>query len=164
VSEELLLDGEVDAIISPGVPVAFRRGDPRMVRLFGDAERAELDYYRTTGIFPIMHVVTIRRRLVECYPWLAESLSRAFQRAKLLGYERAARLRSVPLALIEHHVEQERELFGPDPWEYGLSDANQRNVATIERYTRQLGRISRQLDFGELFTDVDPSVWAARPD
>lgn len=160
VREELLLDGEVDAIISPGVPAAFRRGDPRVVRLFSEAKRAELDYYAATGIFPIMHVVTIRRSLVERYPWLAESLGRAFQRAKLLGYERTARLRSVPLALIEHHVQRERELFGPDPWEYGLSEANRRNVATIERYTRQLGRISRQLGFSELFTDVDPSVWA----
>ncbi len=164
VTEELLLDGEADAIISPGIPAAFRRGDPRMVRLFGDARRAELDYYRATGLFPIMHVVTIRRGLVERHPWLADSLSRAFQQAKLLGYERTARLRPVPLALIEHHVEQQRELFGPDPWEYGLSDANRRNVATIGRYTRQLGRISRQPDVAELFTHVDPSVWATRPD
>jgi 4,5-dihydroxyphthalate decarboxylase len=163
VSEELLLDGEVDAIISPGLPAAFRRGDPRVARLFEDAERVELDYYRTTGIFPIMHVVTIRRRLVDRHPWLAESLGRAFQRSKLLGYERTARLRSVPLALIEHHVERERELFGPDPWEYGLSEANRRNVATIERYTRQLGRTSRPLGFDELFTDVDASVWAMPP-
>jgi 4,5-dihydroxyphthalate decarboxylase len=160
VREELLLDGEVDALISPGVPAAFRRGDPRVARLFRDAERVELDYYRATGIFPIMHVVTIRRRLVERYPWLAESLGRAFQRSKLLGYERTARLRSVPLALIEHHVERERRLFGPDPWEYGLSEANRRNVATIERYTRQLGRTCRPLSFEELFTDVDASVWA----
>jgi 4,5-dihydroxyphthalate decarboxylase len=154
VTEETLLAGEVDLLLSPRIPQSFDRGDARIARLFTDHVEQSIDYYRDTRIFPIMHTVTIRVELLERYPWVAESLYLAFDQAKRIGYERVANPRLTPLAFFEAAWEQQRELLGADPWEYGLSEANCRNLETILRYTREQGRISREPPISELFLDV----------
>ncbi len=154
VTEGTLLDGEVDVLLAPRIPPSFDRRDVRIARLFPDHVERSVDYYRKTGIFPIMHVLTIREEILEREPWVAESLYAAFEEAKRIGYQRASDPRLTPLAFFEAAWEDQRDLLGPDPWEYGLSEANRRNLETVLRYTREQGRISREPLLSELFIEV----------
>jgi 4,5-dihydroxyphthalate decarboxylase len=154
VTEETLLDGEVSLLLTPRIPPSFAAGDPRIARLFSDHVDRSVAYYRNTGIFPIMHVITIREEIVRQHPWVAESLYEAFNRAKRIGYERVSNPRLTPLAFFEAAWEEQLELLGPDPWEYGLGEVNRHNLETILRYTREQGRVSREPRLSELFIDV----------
>jgi 4,5-dihydroxyphthalate decarboxylase len=132
--EEMVLNGEVDAIIMPNVSEAHAKGDTRIARLWPNYKEVELDYYRRTGFFPIMHVTTVPTAIVEKYPWVVESLMLAFEEAKQLAIKRVANPRNVPLAFFRTYWEEERAMLGEDPWEYGLSDLNQRNYDTLVGY------------------------------
>ena len=129
--EDMLLSGEVDAMTAPNVPRMVGERDPRVARLFPDYREIEADYYRRTGIFPIMHVTTVPSKVVAKHPWVVESLVLAFEEAKQLAYRRLANPRNVPLAWYWSYWEQERARLGRDPWEYGLSEANRRNYGTL---------------------------------
>lgn len=154
VTEDSLLNGDIDLLISPLVPQSFEQGDPRITRLFQDDVAESIHNYRATGIFPIMHVVTIDRQIVDDNPWVVESLLEAFNEAKRIGYQRASNPRLTPLAFYEAAWERQRALLGPDPWEYGLSQANVNNLETIIRYCREQGRIQRGAPVTEWFEDV----------
>lgn len=132
--EEMVLTGEVDAIIQPNVNHACAQGDPRIARLWPNYKEVELDYYRRTGFFPIMHVTTVPTAIVEKYPWVVESLTLAFEEAKQLAFTRLANPRNVPLVFWQSYWEDERARFGNDPWEYGMSDLNKRNYDTLVGY------------------------------
>src|ERR1700722_18458753 len=79
--EEMLLRGEVDAVIAPNVPKAFRAGDPRIRRLFQPCRPAVEQYFADTGIFPITHTVVVREELLQREPWIVDSLVEAFDAA-----------------------------------------------------------------------------------
>jgi 4,5-dihydroxyphthalate decarboxylase len=132
--EEMVLTGEVDAIIQPNVSQACTNGDPRIAHLWPNYKEVELDYYRRTGFFPIMHVTTVPTAIVEKYPWVVESLTLAFEEAKQLAFARVANPRNVPLAFWQYYWEDERARFGGDPWQYGFSDLNKRNYDTLVGY------------------------------
>jgi 4,5-dihydroxyphthalate decarboxylase len=132
--EEMVLTGELDAVILPNVNEAHARGDQRIARLWPNYKQTEIDYYKRTGFFPIMHVTTIPTEIVAKYPWVVESLTNAFEEAKQLGYRRLANPRNVPLAFAHTYWEEERALLGEDAWEYGLSDLNKRNYDTLVGY------------------------------
>lgn len=153
VTADSLLSGDIDLLLAPMAPEAFDQGDPRIRRLFADDVAESIAYYHASRIFPIMHVVTIREELVERHPWVVGSLFTAFEAAKRLGFQRAANPRLVPLAFYENAWERQRDLLGPDPWEYGLGDANRHNLQTVLRYTREQGRITREPPLSELFTE-----------
>ncbi|HEY3917296.1 MAG TPA: hypothetical protein VGL83_05865 [Stellaceae bacterium] len=129
--EAMVLAGEVDAIIQPNVSQACAQGDPRIARLWPHYKEVELDYYRRTGFFPIMHVTTVPTAIVEKHPWVVESLTLAFEEAKQLAFKRLANPRNVPLAFWQTYWEDERNRLGNDPWEYGFSDLNKRNYDTL---------------------------------
>jgi 4,5-dihydroxyphthalate decarboxylase len=154
VTEETLLSGEVDVLLTPRIPPSFERHDPRIARLFPDHVERSIAYYRQTGIFPIMHVLTIREEILERHPWAAESIYASFEDAKRIGYQRASDPRLTPLAFFEAAWEEQSDLLGADPWEYGLSDANRHNLETILRYTREQKRITKEPPLSELFIDV----------
>jgi 4,5-dihydroxyphthalate decarboxylase len=135
--EQMVLSGEVDAIIQPNVNEAHDKGDPRIARLWPNYREVEAEYYRRTGFFPIMHVTTVPTAIVEKYPWVVESLTVAFEEAKQLAYQRLANPRNVPLAFYRTYCEEERSLLGADPWQYGFSDANKRNYGTLVRYVHE---------------------------
>lgn len=149
--DQMLFDGELDALIQPEFPAPFLAGDPRMVRLFPDHKATELDYYRRTGIFPIMHVTVIKKEIVEANPWVPASLMRAFEEAKALAYRRVDNPRVVPLAWWAHAWEEQKRLLGSDPWEYGLTEANRRNLETLMGYAYGQGLVSRKTPLDELF-------------
>jgi hypothetical protein len=123
---DMLADGDLPAMISPTLPRPFVEGDKRIARLFADYKQIEIDYFRQTGIFPIMHVTTVKREIVEKYPWVPTNLVKAFEQAKQIAYRRVANPRMIPLAWVRTAVEeQERASSAGDPWEFGL-DLNKR--------------------------------------
>jgi 4,5-dihydroxyphthalate decarboxylase len=152
---DMLADGDIPAMISPTIPRPFVLGDRRVARLFPDYKQVEIDYYRETGIFPIMHVTTIRQEIVDKYPWVTTNLVKAFEASKQMAYQRVKNPRMVPLAWVRTAVEEQQDILGPDPWQYGLTDANRKNLETIQRYVHQQGMASKLRQLGELFDDTD---------
>jgi 4,5-dihydroxyphthalate decarboxylase len=152
---DMLADGDLPAMISPTIPRPFTLGDKRIARLFPNYKQIEIDYFRSTGIFPIMHVTTVRQEIVDKYPWVTTNLVKAFEQSKQLAYRRLANPRMVPLAWVRTAVEEQEELLGRDPWQYGLTPANRKNLETIQRYTHQQGMTSKLRPLAELFDDTD---------
>ena len=152
---DMLADGDIPAMISPTLPKPFVQGDKRIVRLFPDYKNVEIDFFKQTGIFPIMHVTTIRQEVVDKYPWVPTNLVKAFEKAKQLAYKRVANPRMVPLAWVRTAVEEQQDLLGPDPWSYGLTPANRKNLETVQRYCHQQGLIKTITPLDQLFADTD---------
>jgi 4,5-dihydroxyphthalate decarboxylase len=154
--DEMLATGEISAMINPYIPGPIARGDERVARLFPNYQEVEREYFRGTGIFPIMHVTVIKQEIADQYPWVAASLVKAFEKAKNIAYRRVANPRITPLAWVRTLYEEERKLLGPDPWVYGLGESNRKNLETVIRYCHQQGLISRLMPVDELFIDTDP--------
>ncbi|MBT5838824.1 MAG: ABC transporter substrate-binding protein [Rhodospirillaceae bacterium] len=149
--DDMLANGDLDAIISPNVARGITEGDARIGRLWPNYKDVEIAYYKATGIFPIMHVTTIRQEIVDEHPWVVDSLIKAFDEAKKIAYRRLTNPRIVPLAFYRTAWEEERALLGDDPWEYGLSDANRKNLETLIGYVHQQGLTDRRMTIEELF-------------
>ena len=149
--EDMLISGEIEAIISPNLARGITEGVPHIGRLWPHYRELEIEYYKRTGIFPIMHVTTIRRALVEEHPWVVASLMDAFEKAKRLAYRRMSNPRIVPLAWFQSYWDDEREFLGKDPWEYGVSEANRRNLEVMMGYVHQQSMSGRLMTVEELF-------------
>ena len=152
---DMLADGDIPAMISPTIPRPFTLGDKRIARLFPDYKTIEIDYFHKTGIFPIMHVTTIRQEIVDKYPWVTTNLVKAFEAAKQMAYRRVQNPRMVPLAWVRTAVEEQEGILGRDPWQYGLTPANRKNLDTIQRYVHQQGMVSKTRPLDQLFDDTD---------
>ena len=152
--ETMLAEGELDAVLHSNFIKPFLAKDPRVARLFPDPKQEEMAYYRKTGIFPIMHVVGLRRTLAEQHPWLAINLFRAFNEAKAIAMRRMANPRMVPLAWYRTAWEEQEELLGPDPWEYGLSEKNRNVLETLIGYSHEQGLIKQRPTLDALFLNV----------
>ena len=149
---DMLLAGDLDAVLSARPPAPFERADPRVCRLFPAYRDVELAYARKTGIFPIMHVVAMRREIYERDRWVAMNLFKAFDEAKARSLERAANMAAshYPLPWIADALQLARELFGDDPWPYGI-EANRTTLDAFLRYAFEQGVCRRQLTVAELF-------------
>jgi 4,5-dihydroxyphthalate decarboxylase len=152
---DMLADGDIPAMISPTLPKPFVQGDKRIARLFADYKNVELDYFRQTGIFPIMHVTTVKQEIVDKYPWIPTNLVKAFEASKQLAYKRVANPRMVPLAFVRTAVEEQEAILGKDPWSYGLTPQNRKNLETVQRYAHQQGLIKTIVPLDALFADTD---------
>ena len=152
--EKMLAEGELDAVIHSSIikPIAAR--DPRVGRLFPDFKAEEIAYYKKTGIFPIMHVMGIKQEIVDKHPWVPINIFHAFQRAKAIAMARMANPRIVPLAWYREAWEEQEEILGPDPWEYGLGEKNRHNIATLAGYSHEQGLTRRLLTPDDLFVSV----------
>ena len=155
---DLLIHGDLDAIITPQIPELFLVGEPRIARLFPDYADRERAYYVASGLFPIMHVTAIKSELVDKEPWIIESLLAAFEASKRDAYERLRLDRTIPLAWFSARWEEERRLLGDDPWIYGLGEQNRRNLTTIIEYTNRQGLISAPPSVEKLFVLPDRSA------
>ncbi len=147
-----LLSGEIDALMAPRIPSAFRQGEGRVRRLFPDYAERELDYFRRTGNFPIMHLVVVRADVARANPWLPQSLYKALRQAKataIEGIAEAPALRYTMPFLLDAW-ERQAEVFGPDPWPYGV-DANRAQLETFSRYLTEQGIVERSTPVDELF-------------
>jgi 4,5-dihydroxyphthalate decarboxylase len=146
----MLADGQLDALYTPRVPHGFAEG--RVRRLFGDVRGEEERYFAETGIFPVMHVVVLRRDVYEQRPWLAQSLFKAFEQARRDAAARVAETAALASLLPWGYAEAERtrSLMGADFWSYGL-EGNTETLGTFVRYSCEQGLIKRQPPAEELF-------------
>jgi 4,5-dihydroxyphthalate decarboxylase len=149
---EMLLAGDLDAVLSARPPTPVSGGDPRVRRLFADYRPVELAYVRETGIFPIMHVVAMRREVYERDRWLAMNLFKAFDEARRRSLARAADMAAsfFPLPWIPDQLLLARELFGGDPWPYGI-EANRTTLQVFLQYAFEQGVCRRLLTVETLF-------------
>jgi len=148
----MLARGEIDALYTPRMPSTFGAGDGRVARLMDDFPAVEREYFRRTGIFPIMHVVAIRRDVYAPQRWIAASLQKAFvaaQRETYADLSETAALKAM-LPWLTAHVEEARREMGDDFWPYGL-DRNRHALATFLRYSHEQGLAKRRLAPEELF-------------
>jgi 4,5-dihydroxyphthalate decarboxylase len=149
---ELLEQGEIDGIIGPRLPACFGAANARVGWLFPDPTGAAMEYFRRTRIFPIMHVLGVRRALAERHPWLPATLTKAFAQAKSAGW---ARLRDtsatqVMVPFLEEQLLIAERLMGEDFWPYGL-EPNRKTLETFLRYHHEQGLSPRQVTVEELF-------------
>ena len=148
----MLVEGEIDAMLSAHAPDCFEHGHPNVVRLFPDYMAVEADYYRATGIFPIMHVMALKRDVVEAHPWIAMSLLKAFEEAKRRSVERALEVTAprFPIPWCFEHARRAQELFGQDHWPYGV-DGNRTTLEAFLGYAHEQGVCHRLLAPEDLF-------------
>jgi len=152
--ENMLVEGELDALIHPEVIQPILSKDKRVARLFPDYRALEIEYYKRTGIFPIMHTTAIRQEIVDKYPWVAINLMQAFEESKKAAYKRMENPRIVPLAWFRYFLEEQEEILGGDPWVYGLGESNRRNLETLMQYSREQGLLGRKMSLEELFINT----------
>lgn len=145
-------EGKLDALICPRTPKCYRDGVTPVRRLFEDFEPVEKDYYRRTGIFPIMHPIGIRRDVYEKHPWLAANLYKAFSDAKRITqaelFETAA-LR-VGLPWLVSSALSAQEVLGPDIFPYGV-EASRKTLDAAIRYSMEQHTAVRAVAVDELF-------------
>ena len=149
---QMLHDGEIDALYTARAPSSFLRGDGTVKRLFENYAEVERAYWRTTGIFPIMHVIVMRRDVFDANRWIAQSLTKAFKLAQQKTYVDlldTAALKSM-LPWLVAHVEEARKEMGEDWWPYGL-ERNRTALSTFARYHFEQGLSKRLLTPDELF-------------
>ena len=149
--EQMLLDGELDAVVHPETIQPLLAKDPRVTRLFNNYKELEIQYYKRTGIFPIMHTTAIRQEIVDKHPWVPINLLQAFEQAKQTAYKRMQNPRIVPLAWFLNASEEQEQLLGPDPWIYGVGEQNRKNVETLMAYSFEQGLMNRLLGIDDLF-------------
>jgi len=148
---DLLAAGELDAMVAYKPPKAFLEGAPHIARLFPDPRRVEQDYYARTGIFPIMHLIGIRRELAEDAA-LCRAVCDAFQKAKNEAIDAigAYQALSVSLAWAPADLDAVKTLMGTDYWPYGIA-ANAAAIDSVSRYSYLQGLAPRQMSVEELF-------------
>ena len=152
--ETMLAEGELDAVIHPDLIKPMVQGDPRVGRLFPNFKDEEISFYRKTGMFPIMHVMGIKQEIVDRYPWVPINMFHAFNEAKAIAMKRMENPRVVPLAWYREAWEEQEQILGKDPWEYGATDQNRKTMDAITTYCHDQGLINRQIPFDELFAGV----------
>lgn len=148
----MLAAGEIDGFIGPRWPRCFAEGHPHVGRLFADSIGAAEEYFRRTRIFPIMHVLGVRRSLAEQYQFLPAALFKAFTAAKHLAEEALSDTSAtkVTMPFVEDTLNRARSLMGPDPWSYGVA-ANAHVLDRFLDYHAAQGLSPRRVQLDELF-------------
>ncbi len=150
----MLAFGEIEALITARPPRCFEAGDTRVRRLFADYRAHDVAYFRETGIFPIMHVLAVRRTVYEANRWIACNLLDAFDAAKRAAVERLRNMQTsyLPTAWAPHDFDEASRLIFPDsePWPYGL-EHNRSTLDPFLAYCHEQGVTTRKLTSDELF-------------
>jgi 4,5-dihydroxyphthalate decarboxylase len=148
----MLERGEIDGFIAPRVPTFAGKQPANVGMLFADPIAAGKDYFKRTGIFPIMHITGIRRTLVDRHPWLPAAVFKAFSEAKakcLEALEDTAATK-VTLPFVEDRLREARDFMGEDFWSYGLAP-NRKGLEVFLRHHHAQGLSSRLVAPEELF-------------
>lgn len=151
---DLLAEGKVDATIGTHLPDS-RFTSKDVVRLFPDFKEVEKTYYKRTGIFPIMHLIAIKRDVYEKHPFIAQSLYRAFCESKQAALVRMRNYSALRFMLpwMPAELDELDEVFGDDPWTYGLQEART-NLGTLMTYMVQQRMLKATLPVEDLFVGV----------
>jgi len=149
---EMLLSGEIDAALSARPPAALTHGHPNIKRFFDDVIAVETEYYRKTGIYPIMHVFAVRREILETNPWAARSLFDAFEEAKARSIERAldGTVSLFPIPWGFEHARRGMELLGADYFPYGV-EPNRKTIEAFLAYAHEQGVCKKRMVAEDIF-------------
>ena len=149
---ELLDCGEIDGFIAPRPPGGAALANPDVGWLFDDPTAVAKDYYRRTRVFPIMHVVGVRKALAAQHPWLPGAVLKAFSQAKALALEALADTSAtkVTLPFVEEQLKAARETLGEDYWSYGVA-ANRPTLESFVRHHHGQGLSARAMSVDEIF-------------
>jgi 4,5-dihydroxyphthalate decarboxylase len=147
----MLAEGTIDGFIAPRPP-SLPANTPNVGWLFPDPVAAAKDYFNRTGIFPIMHIVGVRRTLAEQHPWLPGAVLKAFEQSKKVGLEFLSDTSAtkVTLPFVEERLNEARELMGEDFWSYGVA-ANRKTLEAFLRHHHSQGLSSRLVTPEEMF-------------
>jgi 4,5-dihydroxyphthalate decarboxylase len=148
---QLLAAGELDATLGTSLPDEIRT-NPDVVRLFPNFVDVDKDLYRRKRIYPIMHLVAIKRSVYERYPFVATSLYDAFVRSKKIALEKLFNLRAVRYMtpFLMREIDDIWEVFGGDPWPYGI-EPNRQTLEALITYQQDLGLIETPVRVDDLF-------------
>lgn len=143
--------GDIDAFMAPRPPACAGK-NPNVGWLFPDPTEAAKDYYRRTQVFPIMHVVGIRKTLADAHPWLPAAVLKAFEQSKQIALDKLSDTSAtkVTLPFVEEQLKAARELLGNDHWPYGVP-ANRNTLETFLRHHHSQGLSKRLLSVEEIF-------------
>jgi 4,5-dihydroxyphthalate decarboxylase len=149
---EMLLSGEIDAVLAARSPDAFLAGNRKIKRFFEDFREVERKYYKETGIFPIMHTVAVRRDVLDKNPWVARNLFVAFDEARRRSIARAldGTVSLFPIPWADEYARQGMELLGEDYFPYGI-EPNRKTLEAFLQYAYEQGVCKRLLKVEELF-------------
>ncbi len=150
--DQMLVDGEIHALMGADPPRSVRENSPKVARLFPDYYEKEVEYFRRTNLFPIMHTVVIKRELYEEHPWVATNVYKAFVEAKEQATDKLPRAGALfcMLPWLVKHVEDDLAILGPDPFPYGL-EANRHSLETFMGYVHEQGIIKKPMTPDQLF-------------
>ena len=153
--EKMLVSGELDAVLHPDLIDPILDKNPNVARLFADHKNEEIAYYKKTQIFPIMHVMGLRSELVQKHPWIPVELYKAFEASKRIAMKRMENPRLVPLAWYREAWEEQEDVLGTDPWEYGMTEKNRHNLETLVQYSHEQGMMKNKMSLDDLFLNVE---------
>jgi len=153
--ESALMEGKIHVLGHARPPRPFRMGDERIKRLFPDYKAVEAAYFKHTGIFPIMHVLVVRKAVVDQHPDLPDKLFKLFVQSKRLANKWLRTGPSLGLVWKEQYIDDEEEFFQGDPWAYGLGE-NGHIISKFLSYCYAQGVSAREMSPKELFV---PSTW-----
>ena len=156
---QLLEDGEIDATIGADLPPCFGKAK-HVKRLFPDFKEMEQEYYKETGVFPIMHTVVVRREIHEKYPFVATSLFNAFNDSKNIAYRRMRFLDALRYMLpwLPSAIDEIDEVFGGDPWPYGV-EPNRKTLQALVDCLYDQSMIPKEVTVDELFLQPRGQNW-----
>jgi 4,5-dihydroxyphthalate decarboxylase len=150
---ELLAAGEIDALTGTQHP----HPHPDIAPLFPDARAVERDFYLRTRIFPIMHLLVIRRDIYDREPWIADNLFKAFVEAKKLALARMHKGHPFMLPWVHDDIHEIDDVFGGDPYPYGV-EANRPTLEALISYMAEQHFIPRAMPIEDLFVPVDKAL------
>jgi 4,5-dihydroxyphthalate decarboxylase len=144
--------GDIDGFIAPRPPGGAAAANPNVGWLFDDPTAVAKDYYQRTGVFPIMHVVGVKKEVAAKHPWLPGAVLKAFEQSKKAALEKLADTSAtkVTLPFVEEQLKAARELMGEDYWSYGV-EANRKTLDTFVRHHHAQGLSARLMAVDELF-------------
>ncbi len=150
--EDLLVSGEIDASVEPGLPQGWLTGKGAIARLFPDFQKEEQAYYERTRVFPIMHPIVIKKEILDREPWVAVSLFNALNETQRAYAQFMQQPQRLSFAWAGSYYEQERAFFGKDPYYQGLRE-NRHDLQTMIGFCEEQGMLDRELTVDELFTE-----------
>ncbi|MBP5857444.1 ABC transporter substrate-binding protein [Marivibrio halodurans] len=150
--DQMLRDGEIDGFIGPRSLRCFDEGYPNVGRLFADGMTAASEHYERTGIFPIMHLLGIKREIADANPWLPGALLKAFTKSKAMAQEalQDTSATKVTMPFVEDTLTMARRLIGPEIWTYGVP-GNEKVLETFLDLHHRQGLSERKLSVDEIF-------------
>ncbi len=157
---QMIVSGELDAIMTASIPIPYVKKNPNIKRLFDNPRAEEEAYFKRTGIWPIMHVIAMRKDMLDQHPWIARNLYLAFDESKNRAMQRlfASGVSRYPMPWIRDTADYLRDLFDGDFFPYGI-DANRKTLDAFLKWSFEQGIAKRHMSAEEIFPEgIHPSV------